>query len=37
MKIPVCIRMCSSKELLSLHAFSQTVHMKFDTFVCVVM
>ena len=35
--LPVCIRMCSSKELLSLHAFSQTPHMKFDTLVWVVM
>ena len=30
---PVCMRMCSSRELLSLQAFSQTPHMKLDTLV----
>ena len=32
MSVPVCRRMCSSRELLSLQAFSHTVHMKFDTY-----
>ena len=35
--LPVCILMCSSNELLSLHAFSHTPHMKLDTLVWVVM
>ena len=35
--LPVCIRMCSSRELLSLQAFSQTVHMKLEVLVWVVM
>ena len=34
---PVCMRMCSSRELLSLQAFSQSGHIKLDVLVWVVI